>query len=58
MSATPERYLGDGLYASFDGYHVWLRAPQAFGPDHKVALEPEVWAALVAYVQSLKGEPR
>lgn len=19
-----DRYLGDGVYASFDGYHIWL----------------------------------
>ena len=24
---TDETYLGDGLYASFDGYQIWLRAP-------------------------------
>jgi hypothetical protein len=43
----PQEYLGDGCYASFDGYHVWLAVN-----DHKnlvVALEPEVLAALDRY---------
>ena len=40
-------YLGDGVYASFDGYHIWLAVN-----DHMnvvVALEPSVFAALVQY---------
>ena len=33
-----ETYLGDGLYASFDGWQVKLRAPRE-GGDHEVFLE-------------------
>ena len=40
-----ETYLGDGLYARFDGYYVVLRAPRE-GGDHFVGLEPAVYAAL------------
>jgi hypothetical protein len=40
-----EEYLGDGLYASFDGFQIVLRAPRD-GGDHFVALEPTVWRAL------------
>lgn len=45
------RYLGDGVYASFDGYQVWLRVDGACS----IALEPAVWAQLVAYVDALKA---
>lgn len=45
----PERYLGDGLYASFDGYHFILRAPKMNG-DHTVALEPQVLDAFQRYI--------
>lgn len=38
---TDETYLGDGLYASFDGYMIRLRAPRMEG-DHWVGLEPKV----------------
>jgi sialic acid synthase SpsE len=49
------RYLGDGLYAEYDGWHIWLKADRD-GMTHSVALEPPVWNALVAYVDDLKKE--
>jgi hypothetical protein len=36
-----ETHLGDGLYASFDGYQIKLRAPR-LGGDQEVFLEPGV----------------
>ncbi len=44
-SQRGETYLGDGLYASFDGFGVKLRAPREDG-DHEVYLEPDVFEAL------------
>lgn len=49
-----ETYLGDGLYASFDGYQVKLRAPREFG-DHVVYLEPRVLDEFMKYVSSIGG---
>lgn len=49
-----EQYLGDGLYASFDGFMVTLRAPREHG-DHFVALEPEVLAKFMGFVATLPG---
>jgi hypothetical protein len=40
-----ETYIGDGVYVSFDGWQVWLRAPREEG-DHRIALEPEVYQSL------------
>ena len=51
-----ETYLGDGLYASFDGFAVTLRAPR-FGGDHFVVLEPEVMAALKRFVDDIRRVP-
>lgn len=52
-----EVYLGDGLYASFDGFQIGLRAPRENG-DHVVFLEPQVLAALLAYIDQLfPGKP-
>lgn len=48
MSAH-ETYLGDGLYASFDGFMITLRAPREHG-DHWVGLEPDVMLALRDYL--------
>lgn len=52
-----EKYLGDGLYASFDGWYVKLRAPREHG-DHWIGLEPEVYENLVKFVEALKEKAR
>ena len=49
---THERYLGDGVYASFDGYHVWLDL-RAQDSTTRIALEPAVLDALDQYRASL-----
>lgn len=51
-----EVYLGDGLYASFDGYNVILRAPRA-GGDHWVGLEPSVIREFMRYLRGLGNDP-
>lgn len=48
-----ERYLGDGLYASFDGWQIRLRA-QHDNVDHVVYLEPEVLAEFERYVKNIR----
>jgi hypothetical protein len=54
MTARKETYLGDGLYASFNGWQIILRAPRR-GGDHTVALEPEVYENLTKYAAHLKA---
>ena len=47
----PERYLGDGVYVSCDGYHIILdlRAQDR----SRIALEPPVFDALLKYREEL-----
>jgi hypothetical protein len=45
-----ETYLGDGLYASHDGYQFCLRAD-----DNRVYLEPSVLESFERYVKEIKG---
>lgn len=45
-------YLGDAVYASFDGYHIWLTTGD--GNDQRIALEPSVFRALVEYETQLR----
>lgn len=45
-------YLGDGVYAHFDGYQIWLRTPREH-IWHEIALEPPVLAALDEYRANL-----
>lgn len=48
-----ETYLGDGLYASFDGYQIKLRAPQLHG-EQVVYMELEVYQSLLQFVKELE----
>ena len=50
-AANNETYLGDGVYASFDGWHAWLRTRRE-GGDHVIALEPKVYQALLRWIAS------
>jgi hypothetical protein len=50
---TKEAYLGDGLYASFDGWQIKLRAPRENG-DHEVYLEPAVLKELMKFIEQLR----
>ena len=52
-----EVYLGDGLYASFDGYAITLRAPR-MEEDHWVSLEPAVYESLVEYAKTVWKLPQ
>jgi|APGre2960657404_1045060.scaffolds.fasta_scaffold29669_3 hypothetical protein len=45
-------YLGDGVYASYDGFQIWLAVNDR--DNNVVALEPMTFGALVRYVESLR----
>lgn len=42
-----DTYLGDGVYASFDGHQIWLAVNHH--TNKQVALEPHVMQQLVRY---------
>lgn len=48
-------YLGDGVYASFDGYHLWLQTNNGYGSTNSIALEPPVLEALDRYRERLSA---
>lgn len=50
-----ETYLGDAVYASFDGYQIKLRTGD--GNAQVIYLEPSVWYALQNFVALLSREP-
>lgn len=51
-------YLGDSVYAAFDGYHIVLTTENGYltDPSNTIALEPNVLAALNIYAERLKDE--
>lgn len=46
-----ETYLGDGIYASFDGYQVKLRTPRENG-DHEIFFEAAELGAFLAFLKN------
>jgi len=48
-----KRYLGDGAYIEFDGYHMVLTTSNGITNTNTIALEPEVFAALIEYEKQL-----
>ena len=47
-----DRYLGDGVYASFDGRQIWLTADRDHR-SHAIALDAETFDALMKYQRDL-----
>lgn len=45
------RHLGDGVYASYDGYHINIAVNHH--NNHVVALEPSVMRALFEYAREV-----
>jgi hypothetical protein len=54
MKTGTKRYLGDGLYAEYDGYQITLSAPREEG-EHFVALDSDVLGAFIRFVEISMG---
>ncbi len=46
-------YLGDSVYARFDGYHIILYLDNGYGPHREIALDPNVISNFNEYVKRL-----
>ena len=49
-----DRYLGDGVYASFDGYQIWVDT-RAQEPVSRIALEPGVMQSLERFQRDVSA---
>lgn len=49
MKEIKPSYLGDGVYATFDGEYIWLLTSSHDQPSDRVALDISVYNALRAY---------
>ena len=47
------RYIGDGVYALFDGQGIWLHANDHANPTDRIYLEPEVVSSLKRYFEDI-----
>lgn len=52
---NPDTYLGDGLYASFDGYQIRLYTERADG-THEVFLDSSTLVAFERFVVGLSAK--
>lgn len=48
-------YLGDSVYADFDGYGIVLTTENGYGPSNTIYLEPNVQSALRVYQDRIKS---
>ena len=46
-------YLGDSVYAAFDGFHIVLTTDNGHRPSNKIALEDTVIKALLSYIERI-----
>lgn len=54
MREIEDEYLGDGVYASFDGYHICLDLRCQDNGATKIYLDPQVISSLEAYIKRVK----
>jgi hypothetical protein len=49
VTEIPKTYLGDAVYAEYDGYYLVLTTEDGESITNRIYLEPEVLQALRAY---------
>jgi len=54
METKLKTYLGDSVYADYDGYHIWIYTDNGLGATNKIALEPNVYDALIQFNEKVK----
>lgn len=53
MPEVIEEYLGDGLYARYNGHQIALMANSHISPTDTVYLDPDVFASLQRFVERI-----
>lgn len=56
MKKEPEIYLGDAVYASHDGFHVWIWKSNGEQDSEAIALDPSVLNSLNVYAKRKQDE--
>ncbi len=52
--AIVRRYLGDGVYVDYDGYHVVLMTKDGVQVTNRILLDPDAWTSLDKWADDLK----
>lgn len=51
-------YLGDSVYADFDGFGITLTTENGHGPSNEIYIEPQILKALNEYYQRVTAQPQ
>ena len=51
MTKENSEYIGDGVYAGYDGMGIWLYTGSHDVPDNRVYLEDFVFDALIRFAE-------
>lgn len=51
-----KRYLGDGVYAKFDGYHIVLTVEDGETVRQTIFLDPSVLAGLDSFREDVRAD--
>jgi hypothetical protein len=51
-------YLGDSVYADFDGWHIVLTTENGYpdDPRNRICIGPDEYQGLIRYVESLRAK--
>lgn len=58
MAEKMRTYLGDGLYAEFDGFQIRLFAHNGVTHTNEVYLEPAVLQSFLKFIEQVKEQAR
>lgn len=53
-NGQPIEYIGDGVYAIFDGFGIWLHANDHKNPTDKIYLELSVLKSLNLFSEKIR----
>lgn len=53
-----KRYIGDGVYADFDGYGIVLTTEDGISVTNRIVVEPEVYDSLMQFVKDLREKAK
>ena len=53
MASSTPAYLGDGVYAAFDGFQIRLWTTDGISETNVIFLDPEVQVELVRFIEKI-----
>ena len=56
MTIPTKQYVGDSVYAEFNGFELVLTTENGMGPSNKIVLEPVVLKNLLEFLQKVMPE--